>query len=510
MSSVILTSSVSSPASTAHVADVHGTDEPSAPAVEDAVADAFTRTGLAATAPFRATTLQPVRVDARVEGRLPSWLAGDLLRTAPAGFATQGWAASHWFDAIGMLYQFRVREGRAEFSQRVLESRAARDAAAGVRTVASFATPMRRPFFRRLFQPVPEMTDNTNVNVVPYGELRVALTETCHQLTIDPETLKTSGRIEWMDREGAIATIAHPHYDVARKLVVGAALVLAGASPHVLFYEHAPNDRVRRPIARVKRSALPYVHAFGLTPDHVVLIEHPFKVKPMKMLWSERGIVDHYRWTPADGTVLVRVDRRTGEQHLHHAPAHFVFHVVNTFEERDATILDVVAHDGDVVERLGIGRLESGLPALNGRHLRWVMRHGQRDVEEIELSPATHEFPNVDYGRVSGRPHRLSWGAANLPKDGGLHSEVVAIDANTGDIRRFHDDGFVIGEPVFVGRPGSSEANDGVVLAVGGRTDGDESRLYVLDPHSLDPMATVSAPFTVPLGFHGNFFRARG
>jgi carotenoid cleavage dioxygenase-like enzyme len=277
----------------------------------------------------------------------------------------------------------------------------------------------------------------------------------------------------------------------------------------VLVYEHAPNERTRRPIARVRRGALPYVHAFGLTPDHVVLIEHPFKVKPLKMLWSERGIVDHYRWTPADGTTLVRVDRRTGEQHLHHAPACFVFHVVNAFESEDATILDVVAHEGDVVERLGAARLESGLPALNGRHLRWVMRHGRKDVEEIQLSETAHEFPNVDYGRASGQAHRRSWGATNQPKDGGLHSEVVSIDARQGDTNRFHDPGFVVGEPVFVGRPGKREVDDGVVLAVGGRVDGDESRLYVLEPTTLEPMATVSAPFTVPLGFHGNFFRAR-
>jgi len=475
----------------------------------DPVASAFTRAGLGAKAPFRASTLQPVRAQARVEGRLPGWLAGDLLRTAPAGFATAGWAASHWFDGIGMLYQFRLGDGRVEFSQRLLECRNARDAAAGVRATATFATPMRRPFFRRLFQPIPEMTDNTNVNVVPYGEVRVALTEAAQQLVIDPDTLHTKGRVEWSDREGEIASIAHPHFDVDRKLVVGAALVLTGPLPHVLVYEHAPSERVRRPIARVRRPALPYVHAFGLTPEHVVLIEHPFKVKPMRMLWSELGIVDHFRWAPKDGTTLVRIDRRTGEQYLHHAPAHFVFHVINCFEDADATVMDVVAHDGGVVDRLRSDRIMTDLPGLNGRHLRWVMRHGRSEVEEIEVSDAAHEFPNVDYGRASGRKYRRSWGATNVAKDDLLHSEVVAIDARTADVRRFRDEDFVIGEPVFVGRPGGTEADDGVIMAVGGRRDGDESRLYVLDPHTMEALATVSVPFTVPLGFHGNFFRSR-
>ncbi|MFY8082517.1 MAG: carotenoid oxygenase family protein [Rubrivivax sp.] len=473
---------------------------------KDPVAEAFTRSGLAGRDPFRATTLHPVRAQARVEGQMPCWLAGDLLRTAPAGFATALWSASHWFDGIGMLYQFRVLDGRVEFSQRLLECRGAHDAAAGALSAATFATPMRRPLLRRLFQPIPQITDNTNVNVIPYDETRVALTEGAQQLVIDKDTLRTTGRIEWSDREGAILTIAHPHFDFENKVVVGVALVLAGTSPHVLVYEHAPSERVRRPIARVRRGALPYVHSFGLTPAHVVLIDHPLRVKPARMLWSELGFIDHFRWTPEDGTTLVRIDRRTGEQHLHHAPAHFVFHVINTFEEADATILDVVAHDVGVVDRLRSDRLTS---PIDGRYLRWTMRHGRRDVEEVEISGAAHEFPNVDYRRVSGRKHRRSWGATNVEKAGLIHSEVVAIDVTTASMRCFHDEHFIIGEPVFVGRPGAADVDDGVVLAVGGRLGGDESRLYVLDSRTMEARATVSVPYTVPLGFHGNFFPSR-
>jgi len=42
----------------------------------------------------------------RVEGKLPGWLVGRLLRTAPAVFKTDGWPCEHWFRRLGMLYAF--------------------------------------------------------------------------------------------------------------------------------------------------------------------------------------------------------------------------------------------------------------------------------------------------------------------------------------------------------------------------------------------------------------------
>ncbi len=470
--------------------------------------DAYRHEGLGARAPFRATSLHAFQASTQVEGEIPAWLRGDLLRTAPAGFQTEHWSAAHWFDGLCMLYQFRIGERDVTFSQRLLESDATRKLARGQLDAGSFATPMKRRFLQRLFQPIPQMTDNTNVNVVPYGDQRVAMTETCHQLVIDPATLGTTSRIKWSDREGSVATIAHPHFDFERKVIVNAALVLGGASPHVLFYEHGPSERTRRPIARVHRSRLPYVHAFGLTPRHLVLIEHPYTVKPMTMLWSEQGLANHFRWFDEQGTTLTRIDRASGREERFAAPAGFVFHVINAFEEADATIMDVVVHHGDVVDGLAANRLLERGTDLGGKHLRWVMRSGTSHVEEICLSSTRHEFPNVDYARRSGRPYRRSWGSATALGPQQSASAIVGFDLRNAATTRFEDPGYVIGEPVFVGRKDASSEDEGVLLAVGASTEHDESRLYVLRADSLEPQAVARVSTTVPLGFHGSFFRA--
>jgi beta,beta-carotene 9',10'-dioxygenase len=47
-----------------------------------------------------------------VEGAFPSWLAGALLRTAPARFEVGGRSYNHWFDGLAMLHRFAFAEGR--------------------------------------------------------------------------------------------------------------------------------------------------------------------------------------------------------------------------------------------------------------------------------------------------------------------------------------------------------------------------------------------------------------
>src|SRR4051794_38879994 len=76
-----------------------------------------------------------------VEGRLPEWLAGTLLRTGPAKVEGGGRGYRHWFDGLAMLYRFSFADGRVGYANRFLQSRAYRAATAEGRIAyAEFAT----------------------------------------------------------------------------------------------------------------------------------------------------------------------------------------------------------------------------------------------------------------------------------------------------------------------------------------------------------------------------------
>ncbi|HEY1099630.1 MAG TPA: carotenoid oxygenase family protein, partial [Myxococcota bacterium] len=158
------------------------------------VSAASTSVPLATRAPFR-VDLGREAVAVTVDGVVPAWLRGRLVRTAPAVFAQGSWQAEHWFDALGMVYGFTIDDDGIGFVQRQLASDTARDPARST----GFGTPMARSRWQRLLHPVPAGTDNTNVNILALGDDLVAFTETDRQWVIDPTTLHAVRPLAWQD-----------------------------------------------------------------------------------------------------------------------------------------------------------------------------------------------------------------------------------------------------------------------------------------------------------------------
>lgn len=467
---------------------------------------------LGSVSPFRCSPEVRRATPAVVRGELPAWLHGELVRTCPAVFETSGWRADHWFDGLGMLYAFRIGEAGVAFRSRLLESEAAEEITHGRARMGSFGTPTGRSFWQRVFEPVPRITDNTNVNIVKVGDTLVAMTEGDRQLRIDEDTLGTLGAVEY-ERDGLEASVmtAHPHFDFEQQRVVNVATTL-GASPVISIYEHGPGDRRRVVVGAWPTKRVPYIHAFGLTPRHAILIAHPFSVKPLHMLWSNRGYIDHFDWRPLEGTRLLVVDRQTGDVREHHTEAMFVFHTVNAFEQDGETVLDVLAYENaDVVETLRVDRMIARLPDLRPSLVRIRMQPGRAAAVIETLSDVGFEFPSTNYRRVNGRGYRYAWGAAGGPRaEGGYASSVVKVDVHTGASASFADDERVYGEPVFVARPGARDEDDGVLLAVGSRKTTDTSALAVIDAKTMALVASAEVPVAIPLGFHGSFVRSQG
>ena len=461
-------------------------------------------------APFRRSAGARQETDAVIRGELPEWLRGELVRTCPAVFEGSKWRAQHWFDGLGMIYAFRVGDGGVRFQSQLLESEAAAQIAAGPSSLGSFGTPTGRGLWHRAVQPIQRIGDNTNVNIVRMGSDLVAMTEGDRQLRIDAGSLRASGEVQYARDELAGAVMgAHPHYDFARERVVNFATSF-GASGVVSIYEHGGGERTRNVVASWRVGRIPYLHSFGLTPEHAILVGHPLVVKPLDMLWSNRGFIDHFAWQPDEGTRLVVMSRSTGAVAEYEAEPMFVFHTVNAFERGDETVLDVLAYpNADIMSELRVDRMAEQLPDLRPSLVRLTMRRGSRRAEVEVLSDTGFEFPSTSYRRVNGRDYRLVWGAADGPRgDGTYGSSIVKVDVTTGRSLSFADGERIYGEPVFVARPGGGDEDDGVLLSVGASTRAETSQLAVIDARTMERVASAEVPSAIPLGFHGSFLRA--
>lgn len=459
--------------------------------------------------PFRHSPEVREAIAAAVDGALPDWLQGELVRTCPAVFEASYWRASHWFDGLGMIYAFRVAASSVTFQSRLLESEAAIEIADRPTRMASFGTSTGRTWWQRIVQPIQRITDNTNVNIVKMGEDLVALTEGDRQLRVDQRSLRSLGAVSYTPDEldGAIAS-AHPHFDFERGQVVNFATKF-GASGVVSIYEHAADERKRRLVGSWRTRSVPYVHSFGLTKAHAIIVAHPFLVEPLQMLWSNRGYIDHFTWRPQDGTRLLVMDRATGAVAEYETDPFFVFHTVNAFERDGDTVLDVLAYPtASIVEELRVDRMVQQLPELRPTLVRLVMRPGRRRAAYETLSDAGFEFPSTNYRRVNGEDYRFVWGAADGPQpDGSYASSVVKVDLRTGLSRSFSDGERIYGEPVFVARPGGKDEDDGVLLSVGSSQRAETSALAIIDAQTMALLASAEVPKAIPLGFHGSFLR---
>jgi beta,beta-carotene 9',10'-dioxygenase len=456
--------------------------------------------------PFRWSQRDKAELTVRVSGALPNWLRGQLVRTAPAEFQRAGIRIEHWFDGHGLMYAFELGQG-VHFKQQLLGSDILAANDRGQSAVATFGTDMQRGLFQRLLSPVPKFTDNANVNVVPWQGHWLAMTETPHQHIIDKDTLRSRGHYRYEDGLSAgMSMTAHPHYDATRGAMVNLGLNY-GPRCEVVFYRHDKGSHKREVEGRLSVKRAPYVHAFGMTPKSTLLIDHPLRASALRMLFSNRGFIRHFDWQPTEATRLWKLDRDSGSLRAYETEPLFCFHTVNAYEDGPDTVFDFLAYDdAKVIDTLYTDALISGLPSISPRLVRARLTPGKDNVQLERLGDAAFEFPQIAYRTHQGLRHRYVWGTELLPDQTlGLRSEIVKVDVENGDVKRYVDREFTFGEPVCVPRPGATQEDDGVLLAVGSSPNVERSRLLVLDASTLDVIASCDTDVSIPLGFHGTF-----
>jgi beta,beta-carotene 9',10'-dioxygenase len=440
-----------------------------------------------------------------VQGQLPAWLTGSLIRTGPAKWEVGGRSMNHWFDGLAMLHRFSFADGAVSYANRFLHTKAWRAAHdTGKIAYSEFATDPCRSLFQRVSAMFsPKISDNANVNLTKLGERFIAMTETPIPVQFDADTLAAAGVAY---KVPGMLTTAHPHMDRATKGMLNYAAKL-GPRNSYRFFLLRPDAREPEMLATKAVREPAYMHSFGLTPRWLVLAEFPYVVNPLRLAFSGRPYIENYRWRPELGTRFHLFDRTNGESvGPFETEARFGFHHVNSYEEDGEVVVDIITGpDAQIVEDLYLDRLRAGKPIAPAHLERFRIAPGAGTVTSERLAEEPMELPRINYGRCNERTYRYAWAIGFA---GGWLDRIVKADVVARTTTVWSEDGCYPGEAVFVAAPGAEREDEGVLLSVvlDGRTG--NSFLLVLDAGSMQEIARAEVPHQIPFGFHGQFARA--
>ncbi|WP_426574505.1 carotenoid oxygenase family protein [Aquihabitans sp. McL0605] len=481
-------------------------------------ADPLTAKGL--TAGFT-DLMEEADADLEVEGTIPEWVVGGFVRNGTARWMMGGTRLNHWFDGTAMLHRFGIEAGRVHYRNRWLRS-ANYEAVVetGRNEYAQFGTDPKRSFWGKVIASLDfslQIGNNDFITVTELGSEWISVGETPTQISIDIESLDTKGIFRFKDRMISMWTCSHMLHDRARGRVYNYSIFAFPGFSRYRVWHIDENDHTRTQLATVKDPRPSWMHSFGMSERHIVLAQFPLKLDAFQLFTSGftgRPIERCMHWHEGMPTRTAVLDKETGAVVATvELPAMFAFHILNTWDEDDHVVLDVVAYD----DAAAVGHMyfDSLLGPEGGdvppsRIVRYrIPLDGSAPAPGQRISDAVIEMPRI-HGARSSLPYRYAYGQS-WSRPGRFYDRLVKIDTHGADpssnATAWGRDGWLPSEPVFVPRPGGTAEDDGVVLAVVLDVAGEEpsSFLVVLDAATFTEVARATVPHVVPFGLHGEF-----
>eukprot|EP01041_Mallomonas_annulata_P003354 gene3354-6642_t len=286
-----------------------------------------------------------------VEGTIPSWLRGSLIRNGPAIFGTQPNSDKqrqydHIFDGLAKLSKYNISDEGVMFSTKFLRSNWYKQIVEDLGDIPpSITAATTEPKFGIIDRVIGAISassifDNVPVNVHKLGgKTWVATTDSPILLEFDPITLNTISRKHFKTpiiSPGGVEFIscAHPHSYIEKCDITGKEQIFT----YNIYLEMRPLPLPGLPnsnfihIVRIDSSehrevigslelppgVMPYMHDFSITENYIILCVWPIFMDMNRMITSDKGFVKEMQWKGGDGD---------GDDEA------FAFHHINAYEE---------------------------------------------------------------------------------------------------------------------------------------------------------------------------------
>ncbi|TRY93274.1 hypothetical protein DNTS_021650 [Danionella cerebrum] len=499
----------------------------------------------------------PDPIKAEVKGVIPDWLQGTLIRNGPGRFSVGDTSYNHWFDGLALLHNFIINKGEVTYRSKYLKGDTYNSNMEANRIVVSemgtmaYPDPCKNIFSKVvtfLSHTIPDFTDNCGNNIIKYGSDYHATSETNYIRKIDPITLQTQDKVDYMKYLPVNIVASHTHYDKeGNSYSMGTSIAEKGKTKYMLFKvpggsrsdQSSPLKSAEVVCTVPCRSLLTpsYYHSFGMTDNYFIFIEQPLKLDILKMATAYLRKVSWascMKFHPEENTFIHLIDRNTKKEvatKFYTGPM-AVYHQINAFEDDGHVVFDVIAYDDhSLYDLFYLEKLKEQMSAStmyckpkckrfvfplndkgeNGEDLVKLKYTTASAVKEKEGKVLVQgevlcegvELPRINYN-FNGRKYRYSYMCC--VEISPVATRIVKFDAQTKQQIEWTEGNGFASEPVFIPRPDGVEEDDGVVLAVVINAQPRQGGfLLILDAKSFKEVARASLDVDFHMDMHGYF-----
>jgi carotenoid cleavage dioxygenase-like enzyme len=447
-----------------------------------------------------------------VQGSIPTWLLGTLLRNGPGQFEVAHAVYPHWFDGLCMMHRYTFQNGGVSFANEFLQSQAyILDNKTGTIHFGGVATPPP-PLWKRIYQLFhPAFTDNCNINFDQQANEYLALTELPASYVIDPFSLATYEPFQYDDTIDVTMETAHPHYSRTQGGIINYMIKFQLRSTYDIYHV---TGRTRTKLASTPTWSPAYMHSFGFTERYVVLTENPMRLPPitgvLSVAFQCNPFIFNFKWMGDQPTTFTVIDLTTGQVvNRVETDAFYVFHHINSYQDGNEIVVDLAGYDTNLVWRalyLDVLRSDDFIETPSYIRRYRIPLNGSATISYEQIGDVTFELPRINYNQYNGLPYQFAYGISTNTLRPDFPNQLAKVNVTNGDSKIWFVENNYPGEPWFEPRPGAASEDDGVVLSTVYDATADTSFLLVLDGQTFEEIARAPLPYRIPFGFHGMFY----
>lgn len=441
----------------------------------------------------------------RVEGSLPAGLSGTLYRNGPGLFERGEYRRDNLLDGDGLVQSLQIKDGKAYYRNAFVRTpKFLADEAAGKPQYATWTT--RAPGGMLSNMGGDKMESQAGVTIYPFGDKVYAFDEMNPGFEIDPVTLETRGS-KVMGRDGQRALIkAHTKFDPKTgDWIFAGGQFGPSMKLHTLIYDKVGQVKEQHVFESPRQC---YFHDFFASENYIIFLLQPLELSLFSFLGGMKSFTRSLSWDGSQGNLVAVCPKAGGEVRVFEAPASFMWHSLNAFEEKGQLFLDFTGYrepDHFVGEDALLYTIMEGKMG-RAKEPGWLRRYridlASGKLEETILDKGNHEFAMMD---LRGATERQSVGYLSTGGISVLGNGISRFDYRKGTMTHYSfGDTVHAGEAIFAPQPGGG-LDEGwlLVQCLDGGTK--TSFFAILDASRIEdgPVARVWLDHHVPISFHG-------